>query len=829
MSVLTDRLAILIDANGAGAIREFEKVGKAAERDLGKAQTGATQVGSSMMRTGAVMIGVGGVLVAGAKMAADASDEHRAAVGRLNNTIANAPQLIHASSSALQGQAAALSQVTVASRTQIITAQSLLGQFGLTQEQITRTIPLVIDLSRKMGIDLDSAARLVGKSIEGIPKGLQAQLGPMDKAAYAADHYGTTLKKLNETVGGFAENPKTLSGQLAILGNQFQTFKEDVGDGAAAAFAGMLGPLRAVGSEINQMGPGTKSAVGGLMAIGGVGLVVAGGLSVAVGAVVKMVANLSLVKDKASSAASGLRSVDGAAKGLSFAGAAVGLMLLTKRMDENTTAAKRWVDAQNPGGTIDEQIAATKKQIEAQRQVAESFAGIDIGGNRGDSKLSILGSDQGREETAKLRALQDQLKGLEGQQKDGKDASDLQARGLDEFGNKLGETSGSAAGAETNLSKLNTAVMGGIDAQHAYEQAQQRVADAQESAAQATGRIAEAQRSYQEAQRRVAEAEQARVDSLRKVEDAARAVATAEDKLAKIRSGGDNGDQYRNDITQASINQRRAQDSLADAEKKLKEAKTPADQHAAELDLEQKHLDLTRANEAVTASLGARQRDTTQATSDLSAAQDSLTGAQRDAAKSAQAVAAAQYEVGKAQQGVGQAQREAAKATREISNAQYDAAKAAVELRLKVDAQTVAIGASSQAMAEYAAMLDEVAAKSPAAAGIKITAAGVIDRAAMAGVGAFGNIRSVFGFASGTSAMPDGPFVVGEQGPEYGEKSGSHVQIFPNSSAPTKRALGAGGGGGSGQPLVVQLVLPDGRLLAETVTPHMVKLERGRR
>ena len=66
------------------------------------------------------------------------------------------------------------------------------------------------------------------------------------------------------------------------------------------------------------------------------------------------------------------------------------------------------------------------------------------------------------------------------------------------------------------------------------------------------------------------------------------------------------------------------------------------------------------------------------------------------------------------------------------------------------------------------------------------------------------------GYAAGTSSMPDGRFLVGEYGPEIGEKHGSHVSIID--AGRTRRMLGpvAGGWGGPGPSIttIVQLSVP---------------------
>ncbi|WP_183092901.1 phage tail protein [Nocardioides stalactiti] len=84
------------------------------------------------------------------------------------------------------------------------------------------------------------------------------------------------------------------------------------------------------------------------------------------------------------------------------------------------------------------------------------------------------------------------------------------------------------------------------------------------------------------------------------------------------------------------------------------------------------------------------------------------------------------------------------------------------------------------------------------------------------GIGISVNAPDIGHLARGTNHWRGGLTVVGEEGPELVNlPRGSQVH-----TAAATRAMAAGLGGGSGQPLVVQLVLPNGRVIEQILIEH---------
>lgn len=125
---------------------------------------------------------------------------------KLQNTLDNMPALANETTAAYEKQANAIERATGADADFILEAQSMLGTFRLTGEEIRGLTPLVVDYSQKFGVDMVKAAVAVGKAADGNRSALQKQGVSIDEAKFKADRYGAIMDALASQVGGFAED-----------------------------------------------------------------------------------------------------------------------------------------------------------------------------------------------------------------------------------------------------------------------------------------------------------------------------------------------------------------------------------------------------------------------------------------------------------------------------------------------------------------------------------------------------------------------------------------------------------------------------------------------
>ena len=279
-------ILIKVMASGGKAVSEFEKVGKSAERmarktddETKKAQISLDAFGKKAAVTGGALLAAAGTMAFALKGTVTSAQEAELAQLKLQNTIDGSAQLGPKAMAAFEGQAKAIQKMTVASDEAVMGIQSMLGQFGLTQSQVLSLTPLVVDISRKMGIDYVGAAKAVAKATDGSAGALKKLGINVDEAKFKLDPFQATMDALRLSAGGFAEREgKTFAGQMAILGNQTDELKESLGRGVLSVMTQMLPVVQDVTGAFVGLDDATGGAVGTTLAIGtGLAALVGGG------------------------------------------------------------------------------------------------------------------------------------------------------------------------------------------------------------------------------------------------------------------------------------------------------------------------------------------------------------------------------------------------------------------------------------------------------------------------------------------------------------------------------------------------------------------------
>ena len=335
---LMEKLQILITADSGGAIREFKKVGTTADKELGKATGSVDRISSRMMSMGsAAVIGAAAVAVGLASLAKDAADAEQQQL-KLTNSIKNSDNAYAGNGKALREQASALMKVTAADDDAIVSAQALLVQFGRTSDETEALTPLVVDLSRKLGVDLDTAAKAVGKSSEG-SYGALAKMGiSVTDLGGGATATESTVAALAATVGGFAESEgATFAGSLEIAKNRFGELRESIGGGVLD----VVNPLLNIATAAQDISPKAGEAAGQIATIGTIGAGLVGTLSVGTGAVMKMRDNFTTMSGEGANATRKLTGVGKAAGVIGAAGAAFAIYQIASALNDASVDAVR--------------------------------------------------------------------------------------------------------------------------------------------------------------------------------------------------------------------------------------------------------------------------------------------------------------------------------------------------------------------------------------------------------------------------------------------------------------------------------------------------------
>jgi hypothetical protein len=157
--------------------------------------------------------------------------EAEKATAKLTGAIAATGQAGNISVKAIEALASALQKTTIYSDEATVSAAAMLQQLGgLTERGLKMAIPVVQDLAAAMGMDLETAATLVGKAIAGNTGALSRYGIEVKEGATKSETFTNVLKGLNEKFGGMAEQlGKTTGGQLVIFRNEIDDLKESLG------------------------------------------------------------------------------------------------------------------------------------------------------------------------------------------------------------------------------------------------------------------------------------------------------------------------------------------------------------------------------------------------------------------------------------------------------------------------------------------------------------------------------------------------------------------------------------------------------------------------
>lgn len=289
MAALTEQLKFLISANADSAIRAFEKTGNAAEKELGKAEDKMDKVGTQLTRFGAgamAFAGIaGGALYSFARDSEDAEEQSR----KLGNSIENSGKFAYGAQGRMEELAKNIQKITTADGDAIVGMQSLLVQFGLTEDQVVRITPLVVDLSQKMGVDMETAAKAVAKSATGSEGALKKMGIQVDYANTEGTKFDATMEALAGTVGGFAEEQaETFSGKIDQLKISLGDLKEGIGAGVIDVFGVAIEGASGLSTALGEVNPDIQEAAGQILAVGTAVIGAAGSISFIAGSAIKM-------------------------------------------------------------------------------------------------------------------------------------------------------------------------------------------------------------------------------------------------------------------------------------------------------------------------------------------------------------------------------------------------------------------------------------------------------------------------------------------------------------------------------------------------------------
>lgn len=385
-----ERLALLITADGNGAIREFQKVGDAAERELGGAENRADRLGSRMTSAGVVMMSASAVMAAGMWNVGKSAAALEQAVG-------GSEAVFKDSAGALKTWAKGADQAAGLSEEAALRLTTRLGGalkgLGYEQEaaaqQSMELAQIAADLAATYGGTTADAVQALGAAYRGefdpaeqfnlflkqstvdakaVEMGLAKSTSQVDQYARAQATTALILEQSQDAQGQFARELDTTSGQLAVATAEFENAKAQIG-------AGFLPVMAKAGEIAGGAATGIKSAdeaTGGLLSTTlGVGTVVlgaAGALSFLGGQAIKARDQFKSARDAVQNfSATHSNLVNGLAAGAIVVGGLVAAYQIWQQAIHGTDDQIKAI------GTAQRQMAADASFD----QLKEQFAGIN--------------------------------------------------------------------------------------------------------------------------------------------------------------------------------------------------------------------------------------------------------------------------------------------------------------------------------------------------------------------------------------------------------------------------------------------------------------------
>lgn len=132
-------------------------------------------------------------------------------------------------SEALLEQAGALQRVTTFGDDQIVGAQALIAAFTKDESHIKSLTKATLDLASAKGMDLSSAAELVGKTFGTSTNAMARQGIVVDATAGSAERLSQILNGLSRYSGQAEGAAQTFDGRLLQLKNTFGDLQEEIG------------------------------------------------------------------------------------------------------------------------------------------------------------------------------------------------------------------------------------------------------------------------------------------------------------------------------------------------------------------------------------------------------------------------------------------------------------------------------------------------------------------------------------------------------------------------------------------------------------------------
>ena len=305
---ISERLALLVTLDANGAVKSFNDLGKAADKNLAKADQRLDRMGSRFQKAGAGMLATAGLLGVGLYKAAQSASDLEQAVGGSAAVFGKASSIIddYAKDAA---QAAGLSESAFRQATTSIGGQLKALGFSTAEaaEQAVNLTQVAADLSATYGGTTAEAVAALGAAFRGeadpaerfnlrlnqttvnakaVELGLAASTSQVSAQAKAQATLALITEQSKDAQGQFAREADSAAGAMARFSAETENLKASVGQAVAPVLADVADGLSGIAEGFNNLSPAQQEAISKFALIGTGALGAAGALSFTIGKVI---------------------------------------------------------------------------------------------------------------------------------------------------------------------------------------------------------------------------------------------------------------------------------------------------------------------------------------------------------------------------------------------------------------------------------------------------------------------------------------------------------------------------------------------------------------
>ena len=676
---LTERLQILVTADAKGAAREFDKIGAAADKNLGKTEDRLTKLSAGLTSFGTQAVLAAGVAGAGLFKVAESASAYGEQVSRAAKTFGDeaVPQLEEFAKAAAETAGLSQTAATDAANTFAVFGRQLglagkdAVDFSTELVQLSGDFASFVDIDpaeavrvftsalsgeqeaiKRYGIDLSAAA----VEQEALNMGLDKSSAELTNAEKVQARYNILLREGQLFAGDFADTSDSLANRQRALAAEFENAKVALGEGLLPLAEGAVGALQSVTDAFGDLSPSAQSTVGTIAGVGVALTGAAGVMSFAAGQAIKLRDRFTTL------GADGSRSLNNLGKAARGVGAAFATWVITDAVfnainegagyaDEAANALNRLTIAINEGNDEDafaafaDAVAAEQNTLRIQNLWQEFGAEVELVGTGVKADVEQVQRAFDSLSLEQAAAALDQLEIATNQLDPNSDQYRINTEFIQRNRAALDDASRAA---EINADATGAA------------------GDAAEDAGGQFGDMADDVDGAGDALRDAVSAFTDPIDAARDLDDALGDLGDAERDLAKLKAAGPDLD----GVADALRGIDDAARDVADAYRSLEDAQRG---------VEDARIDLQRANEDLADELNDL-KGITPGTVEYDEAQDRIKQLRRDQEDAVRGVEDAQRAEQDAARGIADAKRGQADAQQRLNDAQRDSAGFADEL-----------------------------------------------------------------------------------------------------------------------------------------------------